>query len=639
MNDIILSRAIDAHIQGNYDDAISLYASINMDKYADLATSNRNLTTFITSMYPDGFNRSNSLGKAADVYQGLLDRYDMKTSNPMHDLIAASQISNSIGIIDFISVYFVISSATGKIKEYDERLHNFLMSWCCYFKAFAHVVEREKMVARATQVNLHEMQYLDDNTPTLQIKLADYFALNAKVEIERAEFFLPKDGDPLLKDLITAGKIFLMNSMGLGKNILSDLRQFGNVGLRACKGICSALVDLCKEFDPINIVARDSTLLMGDVAHILLKNLHLNEIVGYKDWVVFAGFSYSFHATAVQGGYVSRRLIDAKCPDQVLLNFSDFDIIDKMGHVVCGEHFVYDTSTIVGKIRSNRAFEFTGMWGDHGNLCAVTLQSKTWTLCMYKSPFEVSGLVCNPDDIVISDSVFGMGKFAHWILDVLPRILWASRQSGGRSNIILFKEPNSYEQDTLELAGIDSKRVHVFPPPSFPVKMKHGLVPVPNWPSTHSMGGDIWSLHPEAIAMVRQALYGDGKSRSPLGTRVYLPRGWRTFTNVREIGEVFERHGIETIDVTSLTCRQQIDLFYDVDLLVVAAGAGLVNMLYMRPGTSVICLNDNIPVLYLKLANIVGVNVVTVLSTPDVLHFGVDYVIDPRDLELALQSI
>jgi hypothetical protein len=75
--------------------------------------------------------------------------------------------------------------------------------------------------------------------------------------------------------------------------------------------------------------------------------------------------------------------------------------------------------------------------------------------------------------------------------------------------------------------------------------------------------------------------------------------------------------------------------------LIAPEGATLANMIFMRPGTTVISLLSErySGGLFLPLAKLIGINFITVLSPPDMFApFWNDIEISPNDLIIALEQ-
>lgn len=96
--------------------------------------------------------------------------------------------------------------------------------------------------------------------------------------------------------------------------------------------------------------------------------------------------------------------------------------------------------------------------------------------------------------------------------------------------------------------------------------------------------------------------------RTPRGTRIHIWRGpnYRArCDNYNEAAEALERKGFQRIAPETLSFREQVELFYDADVIAGVSGAAFANLVFCRPNTRVVCLRDerSDTVTYRKLAN------------------------------------
>jgi capsular polysaccharide biosynthesis protein len=81
------------------------------------------------------------------------------------------------------------------------------------------------------------------------------------------------------------------------------------------------------------------------------------------------------------------------------------------------------------------------------------------------------------------------------------------------------------------------------------------------------------------VAQIRAALLPDRESRRD--RRIYISRrGRRKVLNEDALVVRLSRHGFEVVDPESLPFAEQVELFYDAEIVVGTHGAGLTNLLF-----------------------------------------------------------
>ena len=180
-------------------------------------------------------------------------------------------------------------------------------------------------------------------------------------------------------------------------------------------------------------------------------------------------------------------------------------------------------------------------------------------------------------------------QYFHFAGQVLPRILARLHELGPAGLEVAIALPDfaaPFIFDMLDLCGIGRDRI-VLIPSSKIVRFTHARVTNPSL--------DDWQCAPEDIAIARRTLSAPTKART--GRRLYLGRSLssvrsrsRTITNEAEILDIASEFGLELVDPGSMTQPEQRQLFSEAEILSGPVGAGLTNMLYLSPGSKVICL-------------------------------------------------
>jgi hypothetical protein len=170
------------------------------------------------------------------------------------------------------------------------------------------------------------------------------------------------------------------------------------------------------------------------------------------------------------------------------------------------------------------------------------------------------------------------GSYYHWLLEALPRA-FCIREQAHDLTLLLGNEERSFHLPTLQFFGFkDIVRI----PRDELARTDELLLPGQIGP---------YAVHNhEAIAamapwMVERTTW-DGKEFAGY-ERVYIRRGAdkvRRVVNEDDVIAELEHYGFRTVILEDLTIPQQINLFRNVRSLVALHGAGVSNMIFMRPG-------------------------------------------------------
>ena len=204
---------------------------------------------------------------------------------------------------------------------------------------------------------------------------------------------------------------------------------------------------------------------------------------------------------------------------------------------------------------------------------------------------------------VIDDWSYG---YFHWLADVLPRLMVIKEQLKDLVLVLPQKYRDlEFVQASLKpfvmrgLEFIDSDEV---------VFCKRLVVPMHTAPSGH--------YNDELIQEVRNLLvqFYASNDAGPNGDRVYISRGLapkRKILNEEEVVAVLREFNFRIIHPEHHSFREQVTIAAGARYLVSNHGAGLTNMLFMNPGTSVIELrhrNDPVNNCYFTLASALNLN-------------------------------
>ena len=173
--------------------------------------------------------------------------------------------------------------------------------------------------------------------------------------------------------------------------------------------------------------------------------------------------------------------------------------------------------------------------------------------------------------------------YFHWLLDVLPRIGMIADlvRSGCR---LLADTRHRFQQATLSLLGIppaqiiDASAVPVLTAPRLIIPCHQVMKgrEIPDW----------------ALEFLKERFLPCNRPHPfPGVTKIYISRQatpTRKPTNESEIIERLQVHGFTAVELEKLSLPEQVSLFREVRVVVAPHGAGLANLVFSRPGVTVV---------------------------------------------------
>jgi hypothetical protein len=168
--------------------------------------------------------------------------------------------------------------------------------------------------------------------------------------------------------------------------------------------------------------------------------------------------------------------------------------------------------------------------------------------------------------------------YYHWMFEILPRfeLLW--RAGIAADKYVLHPHRFPFQRETLDALGI---RAHVIESKS-PFHIEPGLLVIPSV---------VPSIAPRwACEFLRRTFLDTEQLRGE--ERLYITRATalrgRRVENEEQVREVLSGVGFRIIEPESLTVAEQAELFASAECVVGPHGAGLTNLVFCRPGTTVI---------------------------------------------------
>lgn len=232
--------------------------------------------------------------------------------------------------------------------------------------------------------------------------------------------------------------------------------------------------------------------------------------------------------------------------------------------------------------------------------------------------------------------VGGSRNYYHWMLDHLPRLLWAKSLGMAQGRTLIMNDQLApFQRETLDIVGLGAHpRREVADDEA--VACSSLLVP--------SLLARASIVHPLALKLLRDAF--PRISKGPGQRRLYISRGDAQVRRVLNEDEVIRRlsgHGFEAVTLSALSFGEQHRLFSEASIVLGPHGAGFTNMLFCHRGATVMEIHS--PSLsssfFRLLSQLLGhrytsLPVATAPATYEGPPTGADWLVDVDALEAAL---
>lgn len=189
----------------------------------------------------------------------------------------------------------------------------------------------------------------------------------------------------------------------------------------------------------------------------------------------------------------------------------------------------------------------------------------------------------NVERAVFAGRYVQTGNYAHFLLEVLPRLLLDRDQLPGDVPILLHESARPRAAEVLRVAGLDPARITWIG--REPVRVGTLYWPTPNTlhPLHHS---------PRIFPCLRSL--AEDQHCNPAHTRLYVSRAdaaRRRLLNENEVLETLAPWGFEYVVPGQMSFEEQVRAFAEANVVVAICGAGLANMVFMPPGGTVVMLS------------------------------------------------
>lgn len=180
-------------------------------------------------------------------------------------------------------------------------------------------------------------------------------------------------------------------------------------------------------------------------------------------------------------------------------------------------------------------------------------------------------------------ATLGSEYFAHWMMDLLPRVglLEAAGLKLGDFDAFYLKHPeHSFERESLEAAGIPFDRI--LDCRSHPhIACDELVVPSPL--------SEVFQASRYSCDYLR-SLFGPATTGGG-GRRLYVSRrrtSHRRVANERDVVAALTREGFVIVEPQDMSLSEQAALFAEADIVVGPLGSAVANYVHCRPGTAIV---------------------------------------------------
>ncbi len=234
-------------------------------------------------------------------------------------------------------------------------------------------------------------------------------------------------------------------------------------------------------------------------------------------------------------------------------------------------------------------------------------------------------------------------RYFHWMCDALPRLQMASAIYPLDQLTLLLPSKSKrfrFIQDSLAPFGLGKVRVLGR---WDQVTAKKMVLPA-HVASTGRLNNDMMCQMRDRFHAYLQRDEGSDTSRlaKDLGPRIYISRKLATRRRIKNeaaLLPVLKRHGFAVVEAESLDWETQMHIAFQANCIVSNHGAGLTNLMMMKPGSQVLEIRDEFgrtPNCYFSLAGALGIDYYYLHSyranQSESVHKG-DTVVDPDKLD------
>ncbi|MBN2069269.1 MAG: glycosyltransferase family 61 protein [Opitutales bacterium] len=211
---------------------------------------------------------------------------------------------------------------------------------------------------------------------------------------------------------------------------------------------------------------------------------------------------------------------------------------------------------------------------------------------VYMGPYRKNGhqeMLLPEAQFVLEKPIYVLGgtnNYAHWVMDVLPRLqAWKANEELGKLPILTDEQKAGFYKEWLELLGVTSTQIIGLPYPSSAICMQAVYSSVR---TDQRFGLPI--RNKEQLQWLRAQL---PLKNGPKARLLYITRGLnaperRRIQNEDEVMDLVRKHGFEIHDTDGMNVKDQLEMFNEAKVILTVHGAALANTVAAQPGTCII---------------------------------------------------
>lgn len=278
-----------------------------------------------------------------------------------------------------------------------------------------------------------------------------------------------------------------------------------------------------------------------------------------------------------------------KCFDALPFEYKPFPLsINPSGHPCSGiflESFVLTVPN--GKVQSENGWTPI----DHYYVKELLWKNQEWHLQFVKPINKSSIQKIHGRVAVINQPCYF--QYFHWTTEVLCRLALLEL-CNIEYDYLYVTNHSSFMKETLELWGIPTEKIISPKDDNFCIQADHLIIP--SLASTSSLGMPLFSSYaqPHLLKYVKNKLLSKALLQKPtieLHDKVFISRKdapQRKILNEDAVFKVFEAIGFKRYSLTGMPVADQIQLFYNAQIIVGPQGTSIANCIFCTPKTRII---------------------------------------------------
>lgn len=169
-------------------------------------------------------------------------------------------------------------------------------------------------------------------------------------------------------------------------------------------------------------------------------------------------------------------------------------------------------------------------------------------------------------------------NYYHWMLEALARIHLLQKSNLKIEKYIVNHNSIPFQLETLTACGVPFDKI-IQPHKGFHLEAEQLVIPsyvnLPNvWSCSYVRNTFLPQMNLKKIDKYK---------------RIYITRKfYRIVVNEKKILKALKKYGFRKLELESMPVQKQISIFHSAEVIIAPHGAGLANLIFCRPGTTVI---------------------------------------------------